>query len=764
MCDSLSAVLVFGELSDGGDGELGTWALWRPPPAKKGRQALERMRLRGAASLRALAGTRAKQVGLARFFRNPRVKVEEILSAAAGRTAVAAAGRHVLLIEDTSEINYQAKAGRKRGLGRVGNGSDVGLFVHPALALDAQDGAVLGLAGATIWQRRARKRPDYQARPIETKESYRWLSTIAAARSRLEAATLVTVVADREADIFELLARLPDARTHALVRAAHDRALDDGGRLLSALAAQPEAGRIDFELPARAGRPARSIRLAVRFRATQLRQPRRGADRRDAPSVALNAVEVSEIDPPSKAQAVVWRLLTTHQVDTLADAVHLVELYRRRWAVEQLFRTLKSQALDIEASFLEDAAALERLAATGLVAATMVMQLVHGRADAGRRHPAGRVFGPEQIAVLHALTRKLQGSTVKQQNPHPPETLAWAAWHIARLGGWMGYASERPPGPITFSRGLTRFDAMAQGFALLQHSTLRHRMCANARQGGREYLASQTQIERNRDALLCPLVGPHGVAQPGREQDEHPRARADQFAGAGRLPARHGEAQHWRVHRRCHAARVADLEFAAERGIAGDAAIVDIVGAGPEAAGMGVELVAVAAAIDVRPGIHLPGDGDRFARAVRCGAARQVARRRQHRVGRRAAPIGQVPGRLPAAQVGMLDRGMRGRPRPDRRGERRIDDRRFGDIRHDHRRGEIGPELRLGDGRHVTSNASALARIASGQGAPRRALVSNSRLTTCAVAINSPVSTSNILWHSVMVLLLTEVMPVRTAR
>ena len=77
----------------------------------------------------------------------------------------------MLIIEDSSEINYEAKASRKRGLGRVGNGTDIGLFVHPALAVDAGGGSVLGLAGATIWRRQAKKADDYQALPIEAKEA-----------------------------------------------------------------------------------------------------------------------------------------------------------------------------------------------------------------------------------------------------------------------------------------------------------------------------------------------------------------------------------------------------------------------------------------------------------------------------------------------------------------------------------------------------------------------------------------------------------------
>jgi Transposase DDE domain len=422
-----------------------------------------------SAVLRQLCDSRAEKAGYTRFFNNAKVSVEEIVSAAAALTRQAAAGRHALIIEDTSEINYASKASRKQGLGRVGNGSDPGLFVHPALAVDADDASLLGLADARIWCRHAAKQPEYQSQPIETKESHRWIETAVKARAALVNTLLATVVADREADIYEVFARVPDERTHVLIRSHHDRALASGGRLHTALAARPEAGRLSFRLPARPGRSGRDVVLAVRFGSFALRQPRRGADKRDPRALRLNVVDVREIDPPAGEEAVHWRLLTSHAVNDVAGAARMVDHYRLRWTVEQTFRTLKSKALDIEASFIADAAALQRLAAAALVAATRVMQLVHARGEAGQRLPASRLFGPDEVAVLHALTPTLQGKTQKQRNPHRPDSLAWAAWHVARLGGWTGYATERPPGPITFSRGLTRFAAIAQGFNLPNH-------------------------------------------------------------------------------------------------------------------------------------------------------------------------------------------------------------------------------------------------------------------------------------------------------
>ncbi len=393
---------------------------------------LERLRARLTATMRQLSDTRAETAAFTRFFRNPKVTVQEIVETAAAKTAEASVGRHVLIIEDTSEINYQAKSGRKRGLGTVGNGTDIGLFVHPALALDAADGSILGLAGATIWRRHTAKQPNYQALPIEAKESYRWLATAKAARQALaETAALCTLIADREADIYEVLVRVPDERTHVLVRAHHDRSLEvegeKGHRLFATIASWGEAGRLSFEMPARPGRPARKVDLAVRFGQVTLRQPKPGADRRDPKQITINVVEAREIDPPSEKEAVVWRLFTTHAVTSLADAARMIEFYRRRWTIEQVFRTLKSQGLDLEESLLSDGEALERLTVAALVAAVQAMQLVHARDKAGHNLPAARLFDQTEITALYALIPKLEGKTEKQKNPHPRLSLAWAA-------------------------------------------------------------------------------------------------------------------------------------------------------------------------------------------------------------------------------------------------------------------------------------------------------------------------------------------------
>ena len=183
----------------------------------------QRMTERQTVCLRNLADDRAEQLRFRRFLANEAVTVEEMVAHRAMFVAAAAKGRHVLAIQDTSEINYQAQKGRKRRLGKVGNGTDVGL-VRPSGAGGgrADSGECLGLVDAQVWRRTKSKAKNYKELPIEQKESYRWLIGGAQAKAVLAEAAMVTVIDDREADIYEKWDRLPDAQ-HVSVDARQPR-------------------------------------------------------------------------------------------------------------------------------------------------------------------------------------------------------------------------------------------------------------------------------------------------------------------------------------------------------------------------------------------------------------------------------------------------------------------------------------------------------------------------------------------------------------
>jgi hypothetical protein len=425
---------------------------------------LERMVARASSCLRRLAGgERAAIVRYGRFLANPKVTVEALIEGWAEPTAAAAGGRHVLAIQDTSEINFKTSARRQRDLGEIGKGVGRGLLVHAMLALDADKGSCLGLVGGRIWTRQGRVTVPHKKRALADKESERWLSTAERAKQVLAGAAMVTVVADRESDIYAEWASLPGANFHLLTRVMHDRRLVDGRSLYEAGASLPVAGTACIELRARGPQePGRNANLTLRFGSVVL-QRSQGSAKHLPEQVELTLIEVAELEPPSGVEPLHWRLFTTHKVATAEDAWQIVAWYKLRWVIEQLFRVMKTQGLKLEDSQLDTADRLLKLAAIATRAAAVTIQLVQAR-DGRGLEPASLAFDRNEIAALEALSPTVGGKTQLQKNPHPSRSLAWAAWIIAHLGGWDGYPSSKPPGPITFKHGLEYFQAYAAGW------------------------------------------------------------------------------------------------------------------------------------------------------------------------------------------------------------------------------------------------------------------------------------------------------------
>lgn len=386
---------------------------------------------------------------ITRFLRNDKVSVEEVMEQAAAATASRLGGLHVLAIQDTSTVRD--------------DGDRRSMVVHPTLAVDAESGAVLGLLAGEVLQRKGGRKGSRATRPLADKESARWLRGAQASVS--PQALRVTVVADREADIYGFFAALPSG-LDVLVRASHDRALAGDGQLFAHVGGQAEAGRMSIELAPAPGRKARTAELALRFARVEIKRPEVRAGGQDLPeSLTLNVVEAREIDPPAGATPAHWRLLTTHRVASLADARWIVGLYRRRWLIEELFRTLKTRGFDLERVDIAEEP-FEVLTAAALVAAVSILQLTRER-DGRAGRPLQDVFDDDEQPALEAVSASLEGKTAKQKNPHPKGTLAFAAWVCARLGGWTGYYGK--PGPIVMLRGLHQFRAIQNGW-LIAHN------------------------------------------------------------------------------------------------------------------------------------------------------------------------------------------------------------------------------------------------------------------------------------------------------
>jgi hypothetical protein len=428
---------------------------------------LRSMVTRSNACLRRLArGRRARQVGFGRFLANRKVTVDRLIEGWSDRTAAAVKGRHVLAIQDTSEFTFRTTPKRRRGLGEIGKGSGRGLLLHAMLALDAKTAGCLGLVGGRIWTRRGRIKITHQKRRTENKESHRWIATAEQGKAVLAAAARVTVIADRESDIFAQWAKLPEPDFDLITRSMHDRRLATGEGLYAAAERFAFTAKRLVALPEREHkRKARPAWLSLRFGKVELARPRNTRDRNLPKSVPLTLVEVIERDCPTGTEAVHWRLLTTHEVTDAETAWQIVDWYKMRWTIEQFWRLLKLQGLRLEDSQIETAERLIKLAAIAAKAAVTTMQLVQAR-TAPTGEPATLAFSEDEIAVLDKLNPEVEGATKLQKNPHRNRSLKWASWIIAKLGGWDGYPSSKPPGPITFKHGLEEFHAMVAGWSL----------------------------------------------------------------------------------------------------------------------------------------------------------------------------------------------------------------------------------------------------------------------------------------------------------
>lgn len=408
-----------------------------------------------------------------RYLENEQVTLSELVRSISDHCQQQVSGRHILSISDTSEINLQSHQGRLKpeGLGVVGNNKDVGFFIHPTLAVDADTGLPLGLSNIQVWIR-ALERPnkherDYAKLPIEQKESYKWLASAERSHRCFQAgdARLVTHIGDREADMYQEWATVPDRYNHVLVRVHQDRRLlGQTESLYNYLSAQPSEGTYTVELMAdpRHGRTAREALLTVRCASVQIQRPDQLNSEDYPPSIKLYAVEAKEVNPPSGQEPIHWRLMTTHPVVAIEQALKVIQWYCWRWQIEQLFATLKLAGLDIEATQLESVEAIQRLTVLALSVAVRTLQMVEGRDNSDI--PASVAFSEEQQQCLFQIAPTLQGRTQKQQNPYPSTSLPWATWLIARLGGWSAYRSQKPPGMPTLVRGLRRFEAIFIGW------------------------------------------------------------------------------------------------------------------------------------------------------------------------------------------------------------------------------------------------------------------------------------------------------------
>jgi hypothetical protein len=434
-------------------------------------------------SIPSACGGRAEMEAAYRFFDNEKVSFDKLLEPHTQRTLERLEEQPVvLMVNDTTEIELMRPQQQVEGVGQLSD-SRQGVLLHVLHAF-TPDGTPQGTVAAQCLNRvegvsdapKAQKEQSRKHKPIEQKESMRWLTALRAAReaARKLLQSLCIYIGDSEADIYELFCEPRDIgqgrEIHWLIRACQNRALKHEGKpqgesehqyLREQALASPPLYELELQIRGREaktgvekrarrkGRDSRCAKVEVRATTVTLRPPWR-SDRKLSP-VSVNVVLVRECNPPAGEEAVEWILVTTLPIETLEQVRRVVEYYCVRWNIEILFRTLKS-GCRIEQRRFEHVDRIVRCMGLYLIVAWRTLFVCRS----GRECPDAdceTIFEPSEW--------KATWVAVHQKKPPKKRPRLREMVHlIARLGGYV----ERPssePGPQTVWIGLQRMYDLA---------------------------------------------------------------------------------------------------------------------------------------------------------------------------------------------------------------------------------------------------------------------------------------------------------------
>jgi hypothetical protein len=335
----------------------------------------------------------------------------------------------VLIVQDTTELNFSTRT-HCEGLGQIGTNQtgaqSRGLDLHSCLAV-GQSGLPLGVLRLFGYAPESAKGKDPH-RPIEEKESYRWLEGYedATAIAAMLPDTRVISVADREGDMFELFDRRrgqAGRKAELLVRAKFDRCLEESDqKLFDELAAAPRAKTVTIPVPRQRehiakpstpGRPAlaaREAKVEVRFKEVTLSAPRTPQTGNKSP-IKLWAIYLVEKHPPEGATAVRWLLLTSIPICSVKQALKCVRWYCRRWRIEEWHRVMKSGCKILEHQNREAHVLLRAIALDAVIAWRIMLLALLGREVP--ELPVDTLFDRCECEVLGLLAQKKDSPWVK---------------------------------------------------------------------------------------------------------------------------------------------------------------------------------------------------------------------------------------------------------------------------------------------------------------------------------------------------------------
>jgi hypothetical protein len=460
-------MVAFEENEDWAETEFGMAALG---DSRRTARLVEMGRTLGAqpsASLPQACPDRAALAGTYRFFENEAINPESILQSHVLAAIERCQGEKIVLgVQDTTYIDW-TKHPATSGLGPLATEHQQGLVVHSTLLITPER-IPIGVLQQQVWSREAEtyaKKADQHHRPIEQKESQKWLKSVEAL-NQIQAVcpdTHFVSVGDAESDVYDLFLAARASGVDLLIRAAQDRRVEGSQKHLWEQVGAAAVGAVLEVQVARQGQQAgRVATVQVRWSKVTLRPPKHRA-KEGLASVVLWAVLAKEETPPVGVEGLEWLLLTTCEVTSSSDAVEKVEWYACRWGIEVWHKVLKS-GCKIEAKQLESAEALKRCLALYSVIAWRIMYATL-LARSVPEIPCNVLLEKDEWEALYCSVKKV--STPPSQPPTLREATRW----IGQLGGFIGRKSDGEPGVTVLWRGFQRLLDLTAMYRIMRPST-----------------------------------------------------------------------------------------------------------------------------------------------------------------------------------------------------------------------------------------------------------------------------------------------------
>jgi hypothetical protein len=421
-----------------------------------------------------------------RFFNNGKVAFDPVLKPHKDSTFKRINEYDVaLMVQDTTELDMTRPNEHMTGAGPMNDNSRVGFFAHTALML-TEDGIPLGVIGADIWSRDEEEFAENQKdkkekvrkkkqKPIEEKESYRWVQNYRLACKIQNQApdTKIVCISDSEGDIYECFSESVNEdigdKAEWIVRGCQDRSLSGGKKgdypkLLDKVSSSKILGEVEITVSKnepkshdnrkrKQFRSARTATASIQAKKVKLKAPFRKGIK--LPNVEMNAVLVREINPPKEEPPVEWLLLTSLSIDATTDVRKVIEYYCKRWQIEIYFRVLKS-GCKVEERQLETEDRYKPCLALYMIIAWRIMFVMM----LGRECPDM----PCDTVLSEAEWKSVYQIRKHKELPRQVPALHEMICMIAGLGGYLGRKHDGPPGPQTMWIGMQRMMDFAQAW------------------------------------------------------------------------------------------------------------------------------------------------------------------------------------------------------------------------------------------------------------------------------------------------------------